>query len=157
MAKNTDLKSALGQLEETLELYLVKKAPFTLPENIKELIVNLAPWLVIVGLILTIPGILMVFGLGALVAPFTPFFGPGYAVSYGINYLLSMATLAVVVVLEALAVPGLFKRSKKAWTLIFYSSLVAVVSGILGGNLIGAVVGGVISLYFVFQVRQYYK
>ena len=41
--KNTDLKGALGQLEKFLEEYLVKKAPFTLPTNIKEIIVNFAP------------------------------------------------------------------------------------------------------------------
>lgn len=155
--KNTDFKSALGQLEDTLELYLVQKAPFSLPGNIKELIVKVAPWLTLIFLILSIPAILLAFGLGALIAPFTVFLGPGYAVSYGISYLVSMAALAVSVVLEALAVPGLFRRAKKAWTLLFYASLVGIVSSVIGGNVIGGVVGGLISLYFLFQIKEYYK
>lgn len=157
MGKSTDFKSALGQLEDALELYLVEKAPFSLPGNTKELIVKLAPWLVLIFLILSVPAILLAFGLGALVAPFTVFLGPGYAVSYGVNYMISMVALAVAVVLEALAVPGLFKRAKKAWTLLFYASLVYLASSVIGGNLIGGIVGGVIGLYFLFQVKEYYK
>jgi hypothetical protein len=155
--KNTDFKAAVGQLEDTLELYLVKKAPFSLPGNIKELIVNVAPWLTLVFLILSVPAILLAFGLGALVAPFTVFLGPGYAVSYGVSYLISMAALAVAVVLQALAVPGLFRRERKAWTFLFYASLVGVFSSVVGGNVIGGLVGGLIGLYFLFQIREYYK
>ncbi|MFN4212499.1 MAG: hypothetical protein ACK4FL_00870, partial [Microgenomates group bacterium] len=82
--KNTDLKSALGQLEETLELYFVKKAPFSLPEGVKELIVTFGPYLVVLGIILGVPAVLAALGLGALVSPFTAFLGPSYMVSYGI-------------------------------------------------------------------------
>jgi hypothetical protein len=44
-----------------------------------------------------------------------------------------------VIVLEAMAVPGLFKRQEKAWRLLFYSSLISVLSGILGRDLIGTI------------------
>lgn len=155
--KNTDFKSALGQLEDTLNLYFVKKAPFSLPENIKELIVTFGPYLVILGIILGIPSILMVLGLGALVSPFTAFMGPSYMVSYGINYVVSMIVFGVVLVLEALAVPLLFKRQRKGWLYLFYSSLVGLVSGLLSGGIVGTLVGAVIGWYVLFQVREYYK
>lgn len=157
MAKNTDVKAGLGQLEDTLETYLVDKAPFTLPDNVKEIVVSFAPWISIIVLLLAIPGILLVLGAGAIVAPFTVFLGPRYAMNYGMTYIVSMVVLAVSVVLEALAVPGLFKRSLGAWRLLYYASLVNLVSGILGGNFLSAIVGSLIGLYFLFQVKSYYK
>ena len=52
MVKNTDLKSVFGQLEGTLETYLVDKAPYTLPDNVKEITVSFAPWISIIVLLL---------------------------------------------------------------------------------------------------------
>jgi len=155
--KNLGLKQGLGQLEDTLEVYLVKKAPFSIPENWKELIVQFAPYLTILGIVVSVPAVLAVLGLGALVSPFSAFLGPSYAFSYGFNYLLSMIVLGVVIVLEAMAVPGLFKRQEKAWRLLFYSSLVSVLSGILGRDLIGTIIGALLSWYILFQVKEYYK
>jgi len=155
--KNADFKQALGQLEETLEVYLVKKAPFSIPENWKELIVKFAPYLTILGIIVSVPAVLAVLGLGVLVSPFTAFLGPRYALSYGFNYVLSMIALAVVIVFEALAVPGLFKRDRKAWRFLFYASLVNVLSGFFGGDWIGMIVSALISWYVLFQVKEYYK
>ncbi len=157
MAKSTDFKSALGQLEDTLDLYLVKKAPVALPDNIKEIIVTLAPWIAIIMMVVAIPGVLFVLGLGAVIAPFTAFLGPGYAMTYGVNYTIAMLVTAVAIVLELLAIPGLFKRSRKAWNLVFYATLVSTVSGIISGGLIGTLVGTIIGLYFLFQVKEYYK
>jgi membrane protease YdiL (CAAX protease family) len=150
--KNLGLKQGLGQLEETLEVYLVKKAPFSIPENWKELIVQFTPYLIILGIV---GSILILFG--ALVSPFTAFLGPRYALSYSFNYVLSMVVLAVVIVLEAMAVPGLFKREEKAWRFLFYASLVNVVSGFLGGDWVGMIIGTLISWYILFQVKEYYR
>jgi len=155
--KSTDFKSALGQLEDVLDTYLVDKAPFTLPSNVKETIVNFAPWISLVVLVLAIPGILLALGMGALVAPITGFMGPAYAISYSFGYTISMIILAVSVILEAIAIPGLFKREKKAWSLIYYAALINGISGIIGGNLIGGLLGALIGLYFLFQIKSYYK
>lgn len=152
-----ELKKNIDKLEEVLEVYLVKKAPFSLPDNIKELIVNFAPYLVILGIIFGVPAVLAVLGLGALVSPFTFFGGPAYAISYGFNYILSMLVFGVVLVLEALAVPGLFKKQRKAWQYLFYASLVSLVSGIISGNIISALIASVIGWYFLFQVKEYYR
>ncbi len=154
---NQNFKANLKQLEETLEVYFVKKAPFTLPDNIKELIVKFAPYLVILGLILGIPAVLAVLGLGALVSPFTAFMGPAYMVSYSFNYVLSMIVFIGVLVLEALAVPGLFSRQRKAWEYLFYASLISLVSGLLGGNIVSTIIGALIGWYILFQVKEYYK
>jgi branched-subunit amino acid transport protein len=151
--KNLGLKQVLGQLEETLEVYLVKKAPFSIPENSKDLIVKYAPYLKILGIVGSVSDILF----GALVSPSTAFLRPRYALSYSFNYILSMVALAVVVILEAMAVPGLFKREEKAWRFLFYASLVDIVSGFLGGNWVAMIIGTLISWYVLFQVKEYYK
>jgi len=155
--KNLGLKQGLSQLEDTLEVYLVKKAPFSIPENWKELIVQFAPYLTILGIIVSVPAVFAVLGLGALVSPFTAFLGPRYVLSYSFNYVLSMVALAVVIVLAAMAVPGLFKREEKAWRFLFYASLVNVVSGFLGGDWVGMIIGALLSWYVLFQVKEYYK
>lgn len=152
-----DALSALSQLETTLNEYLVVKAPFTLPGNIKEIIAKLAPWFTLIGVVIAIPAILLVLGLGALVAPFAMMGGPAYAANYGTMYVVSMLVSVVALVLQAIAIPGLFKRSKGAWNLLYYASLITLVSGIVGGNVIGALISAVIGLYFLFQVRELYK
>jgi len=150
--KNLGLKQGVSQLEDTLEVYLVKKAPFSIPENLKELIVQFTPYLTILGIV---GSVLILFG--ALVSPFTGFLGPRYALSYSFNYVLSMVALAVVVVLEAMAVPGLFKRQEKAWRFLFYASLVNAVSGFLGGDWVGMIIGTLLFWYVLFQVKEYYR
>ena len=155
--KNLGLKQALRQLEETLKFYLVKKAPFSIPKNWKELIVRFAPYLTILGIIVSVPAVFAVLGLGALVSPFTAFLGPRYALSYSFNYVLSMVALVVVIVLAAMAVPGLFRREEKAWRFLFYASLVNAVSGFLGGDWVGMIIGTLLFWYVLFQVKEYYR
>lgn len=153
MAAQNDLKSSLGKLEDTLAEYLVKKAPVQLPKNVKDVIVQFAPWVTLVLLVMTLPILLAVFGLSAILAPLS-FLG---GVNAGMNYFITLAVAAVTVVLEGLAIPGLFKRSKGAWNLLFYASLVGVVQNVLTFNVGGLVIGSLLGLYFLFQVREYYK
>lgn len=152
MANN---QSALASLEDTLDLYLVKKAP-SLPSNIKELLVKLAPWLTLILLILSLPLILVAFGLGALVAPFAFMAGPTYGVSYGLTYTLSMVVLAVSLLFEALSIPGLFSRSVSGWRYAYWAALVGVVANLLSFNIVGGLISALIGFYILFQIRSYY-
>ncbi len=149
----SDLKTMLKKLEDFFELYLVTKAPFSLPSNWKEVIVKVAPWLTLVVIILALPLILAVLGLGAILAPLS-FLG---GVSAGVTSLLTTIITAVSLVLEAIALPGLFKRTKQAWYLVYYSTLLASLTNIISFNLGGFVIGTVLSLYVLFQIKSYYK
>lgn len=150
--KGTDFKSSMSSLEETLEVYLVDKAP-KLPENIKEIIVKFAPWISLIVLVVTLPAILLAFGLGALVAPFAFLGGLHAGVSFGVGMLFG----AVILVLEALAIPGLFGRKRSAWNLLFYASILGAVQNLISFNLGGLIIGTLVSFYFLFQVNSYYK
>lgn len=148
---DTSLKATLAQLETTLDLYLVKKAP-ALPDNIKEIIVKIAPWLTIVGLVLSIPALLALLGLSAVVMPLA-------AVTMargGFDYVAGIVFLVAILALEAFALPGLFGRKKQGWNLIFYSVLLSAVQSLLSFNLFGLIIGTLIGLYVLFQVRSYY-
>jgi len=149
---NNSVKGYMKQLEDLLSDYLVKKAP-ALPTNIKEVIVNFAPWVTLILLILTLPVVLAVFGLGAILSPLS-FMG---GLTMGTNYLLTLVFSAVMLVLEALAIPGLFKKARSAWNLLFYSALVGALQNLVTFNLGGLIIGTLLGLYLLFQVREYYK
>ena len=82
-----------------LEYYLVTKAPFQLPDNAKEFIVQWGPWITIVMLVLLLPPLLFVLGIGTV---FLPVAGLGY------GYLLLGVVIEIVLIV--LALPGLFAR-----------------------------------------------
>jgi len=151
-AGSKSYKTYLKQLEDLLTEYLVKKAP-ALPANIKEVIVKFAPWATLVIFIITLPIIFAVLGLGAILAPFS-FFG---GITAGTNYILTLIFSVIQLVLEAMAIPGLFKRTRSAWNLVFYAALVGAVQNIATFNLGGLVIGTLLSLYILFQIREYYK
>ncbi|MGB2731857.1 MAG: chromate transporter, partial [Microgenomates group bacterium] len=103
-------------------------------------------------LVLALPVLLAAIGLGAFLAPFAVL-GGANAAAFTVGTVFSLATL----VLEALALPGLFKRKKSGWNMLFYSSLVSVAGSLVALNLVGAVLNAVIGWYFIFQVRSMYK
>lgn len=144
--------SPLNQLESTLDLYLGQKAP-ALPANWKEVLVKVAPWVVLVLLVLSLPAVLALLGIGALLSPLS--FAAGGAMG-GATYMLSMVLLIISLVLEALAIPGLFKKSRQGWTFLYYSTLVSIVSSLVSFNVIGGLLFSLISLYLLFQVKNLY-
>lgn len=156
--EGTDFKGTFGKLEVILEEYLVEKAPFQLPKNVKEIIVKLAPYFAIIGVVMGIPGVLALFGAGTILAPLGLVGGMMTGRPFlGLGYIVSVVFLGVMILLEGLAIPGLFSRSKKAWTYLYWSALVGVLQNIISFNIGGLVIGGLISMYFLFQVKEYYK
>lgn len=146
-------KSLIPQLEDMLDLYLVKKAPFQLPPSVKEFIVKFGPYITLVLMILALPVILLALGLSAVLLPA---YGVATGVSAGISATISLVLAIVSLVLEAIALPGLFKRSKVGWNFVFYALLVSVVSYVIHLDIV-SVIFSVVSFYFLFQIRSYYK
>lgn len=145
-----DFFSALADLEALFQTYFVDKAP-VLPEGIKEFLVRIAPYLAIVGVVFGTLGILTLLGFGTLGA--WSYWGLGI---YNFAFFVSVAGTVVVLVLEAMAIQGLFHRKRAAWNLMFYAVLVQAVENLLTLNVIGLVIGAIISLYLLFQIRSRY-
>ena len=133
-----------------LDYYLVQKAPFQIPDGGREWIVKYGPWIAVVLLILTLPPLLFALGIGAVVMPFA---GVGYAA--GFTYLTIL--VLVNVGLTVLALPGLFARKIAGWNLLFYAQLVGFLTSLLSGSVLGGLIGLLISLYILFQVRGLYR
>jgi hypothetical protein len=78
---------------------------------------------------------------------------------------IGVILLFIEAILLLLAVPGLRSQRKSGWDLIFYVSIVNVVYGVVialtnyGGafNLVENLILSAIGLYFLFQIREYYK
>lgn len=154
MAKKTTL--SLVSLETTLDEYFGKKAP-ALPKNIKEIIVKFAPYLAILGVIISLPGILIALGLGGFATTMMVPYGGYRMMGYGQGWGVSLLLLVPVIILEIMAIPGLFKRKMMAWRYLFWAQLVTLVGSIVSFNIVGALIGAVIGFYLLFQVRSYYK
>jgi hypothetical protein len=140
----------VDELVKVLDLYLVKKAP-ALPENVKGVLVTFAPWITIIVLVLSLPALLAIFGLGSMF-PYAMF-----GVRLGMAYYISLLFLLITVVLQAMSIQGLMAKSKRGWNLVFYSILVNAIYSLLTGNVAGLIIGSLISLYIAFQIRSYYK
>jgi hypothetical protein len=147
--QQTTTSSDVQGLIATLDDYFVKRAPFQLPEPAKELIVKFGPWISLVLLVLLLPLLLLALGIGAV---FSPFAGPGAAAGFGIAAIFVIVQIALL----AMALPGLFNRRMSGWTLMFYEQLVSFVYSLLTGSYIGGILGLIIGLYFLFQVRAKY-
>jgi hypothetical protein len=135
----------MNSLIATLDLYFGKKAP-QLPAGLKSFLVKVAPYITLLGILFTIPVVLTLFGLSV---------GFGYGVGAS-GFSLSVILTIIVIVLEIIALPGLFKPSSKGWTMMFYATLVSLLQNLLMMNWVGFVLGAVISFYFLFQLKSYY-
>lgn len=154
------VRTAKSSLEEKLALYFEKKAP-PLPKGVKEFLVAVAPWAVLLVTVLSVPAFLGLVGLSA-VMPAVRYgwgmMGSGFGMMGRSGFFfVESAFLVAKIVLYVLALPGLFKRLNSGWKYMYYATLLNVVKDVLNLDFIGLVIGSLIALYVLFQVRSYYK
>lgn len=142
----------LKGIENFFEKYLLKEAPFHLPENAKEWIVKYGPWITLVLLVLSLPVVLAAFGLASLTLPFAAVFNPFSSVFGIIHWLIILG----VFILEIIALPGLFKRELRSWYLIYYASLLQAVGSLISRDFFGLIIGTLISMFILFQIKAKY-
>ncbi len=150
--KQTTISDTLKTLEIEIEKLALNKSLPSLPDNVKELIVKLAPWFAVISMLMLAPLILGALGISALALPFSYLGGLHMGFSYTVSLVFSFG----MIVLEIMAIPGLFKRQESAWRLMFYSTLLSLIQQLLSFNLGGLLIGGAISLYLLFQVKAKY-
>lgn len=148
---NSNGSASLSNLESTLEVYFVKKAPFQLPPGAKEAIVKFGPWIMVILLVLSLPIIFAALGLSAMMGQTIMMYGN--TPMYQVGLWISIASLVV----DAMALPGLFARKMSGWRLAFYASLLSIVSSLVMGQVVSAILSAVIGLYILFQVKSMYK
>jgi hypothetical protein len=132
------------------DYYFVRRAPFQIPDAAREWIVTFGPWITIVLLALFLPMLLVAVGIGAAL---TPLGGPVYATGFGLIAVLIIANFALMI----LALPGLFARRASGWNLLFYAELLHIAVSLSNGAIVGGLLGGLIGLYVLFQIRTRYR
>ena len=137
-------------------LPLFQKAPH-LPQNARQTLVDVAPWLALLGGILGLVGI---FSAGAFTSLlFTlSFFRLGLLpLLFVVGMLFALASA----VLDLLAYQPLTQHKKAGWNFLFYGMLLSVISLILnviaGYGVSGQLVGLLIGFWLLFEVRDAYK
>jgi hypothetical protein len=152
------VKGVLSQLEAILDEYMVTKAPFALPQEVKEFLVNVSPYLIIIFVVMALPIIFAALGLTAILTPFAMMGGYRYGFDWGFGAIIGLVISVISIIIEIMAVPGLFKRTKGAWRLLFYASIVSLIGSILSvSGIISGIIGTIIGWYLLFQVKELYK
>ena len=129
-------------LEAELEPIFTKQLP-AFPENIKNLFVKIAPFLAIIGVVFGVFGV----GLTAIFSPFAWFAG---SFIYGIGIIF----LIIMVVLEGMAIPGLFAQKKEGWKYMYYAQFVSVIYSLCMGSWISGLIGHLLASGFYFRLRR---
>jgi hypothetical protein len=143
-------KDLMQTVDATFTDIFVKKLP-PLPENAKEAIVKVSPWIALIIIILTAPIALSIFGLGALLSPLAVLAPASYSAG-----VITMALALFELVLLAIAFTPLKKREKKGWTYLFYSQLVALASSFLSVSL-SSILAAAIGFYILYQIKPKYN
>jgi hypothetical protein len=152
----------VAQIEKTVAGWM-KDLPH-LPKGLTKWLAENAWWLVIIGVVFGVFGLLatlsaMTLGSAVLGALGAPVLGGAFFVSS----LISLIGAGVAVVVEAMAISLLKAMQKKGWDLLFLSTLVsvagAVVSSLVSVNIIGivwAALAAAISFYVLLEVKSYF-
>lgn len=138
-------------IESQIENFVTKTLP-PLPEKGVEILVQLSPWFAVLGVILGVPTILTLLGVSRAAAYYRL-----AGIGLGWGYQISNLLFIVQMVLSALAIQGLFARKLSAWRLMYYSAWVSILANLLSGEVVGMLIGGLLSFYLLFQVKKAYK
>lgn len=144
-----------NQLVKPLE-NIYKNAP-ALPSNIRELLVNFAPWISLIFGVLTLLAGVGGLGVFTVLSPFATLYG-------GVGYSAFLVVSSIIVVVEGvvmlLAFSPLKKRLMRGWNLMVWTQVLALLSSVVTlrvGSIVGAAIGALIAFYLLFQMRSYYK
>ena len=139
-------------LEKELEPIFTEKLP-AFPDNVKDILVQVAPWLALLSAILGGLSFLTLIGLGSFVSAVS--IGVG---AYGSTWQMwvSILALGAMAILGAMAFRPLQNKEKKGWNLMYWSTLISVASNILSFSFVAAIIGGFIGFWILFQLKSKY-
>ncbi|MBI4037991.1 hypothetical protein HY382_03030 [Candidatus Curtissbacteria bacterium] len=141
-----NIDSIIKSLED-----IFKKLP-PLPANAVATLFKITPWLAIIFGILGLIGALAAFGIFTVFAPFAIV---GRYSNYGLG-LISTIGLAVSSLMMIVAFPSLKAGKMAGWNLLFWSEIISIGSSLLSIS-VGTILGAVIGLYILFQIKPKYK
>lgn len=164
----------LNKIENAFEGWM-KPLPH-LPENGRKWIANNVWWINLVALVIAFFAILSIVGslitaltAASLVNSYIAVYGASvFTAGWIASTAVSLLSVVVIMIFTAMAIKPLKSLSEKGWNLLFIATLLStalsMISNILSFELlylvpgiIGAVIGLAISMYFLFEIRSYFK
>ncbi len=130
--------------EEALEQYLGAKAKVQLPERHRQMFVRFLPWIAVVFLPFHFAAVLLLLGVTGLAALFGSFSFIGAVIATG------------VFVLELIALPGLFGKSRRGWAFYVYALAVSTIGNLVRLSLFGLLMS-VLFAWIAFQIKYHYR
>lgn len=156
------------KLEQKLDEWLVKKAPFQLPEHSKVTLVKMLPWLTLIGGVLAAIAVLNLFNWLMLAQNASNYVnmaaqGYGYYSSNLAVAWLGLGILLLEAILFFIAFPALKARKKLGWNLLYYVAAANIAYSVLYlfidtniASFIISLFSSLIGLYLLFQIRNHY-
>jgi hypothetical protein len=153
--------NSLHKLENTVAGWF-KQAPH-LPSNVTKWLSDNVWWLTLVGVAISVFGILalipFLLGVSVLTSSYALYAGVDVGRTM-LAYWVSFGFLVAVVAIEAMAIMPLKAKKKQGWDLLFLAVLVSILSSLVGfvvtygvSNIFGAVLTALIGGYFLFEIR----
>lgn len=161
----------LKKLEKTVATWY-KDVPH-LPKSLTDWLADNVWWLVVIGVVLSIIGIvtivpllLFAFGLSAGVATTLGSTYAGYTTGFAglwLGVLISVTALVVTTVLELAAITPLKNKAKTGWLLLFAVAVINFVFSVVGDlvtlnifSLVLSVLWAAVWAYFLFEIRGHF-
>lgn len=145
--KSNSSNDLMGMIEEWFN-----KLP-ALPENGRKGLAGAMPWIALIFGILGVVTGIAGFGMLTATSPFTAmYFGTGREMSIIISSLIGLLGS----VLLLISFPGVKAYKMSGWKFLFYSQIVWIISSVFTISL-GGIIGDLIGLYLIFQIKKYYK
>lgn len=136
--------TAAPALEEFLEEHLGPRGKVTLSEKFRHDYPRITPWVMAFFLPLQFVGVLLLVGISSL------------AFLLGHPSFISTLITVGLFVLNAMALPGMFKRSRRGWELMVYALVIGTFAQALHLSLIGTVLH-IGFLFLAFQAKYQYR
>lgn len=148
-----DIDTKLKSLHESLP---------HLPVDARKWLARNAWWIVAAIVILGAVGLLQqarfMFGYGNIISPYTFYFTPAFAYT---AFWISTITHLVVLIISAAAISPLKQNRFGGWQALLVAGIVGLAGGLLAGilspstgSLVGLVIGTIVYLYFLYEVRD---
>ncbi|MCE6991537.1 hypothetical protein [Dyadobacter sp. CY323] len=137
-------------LEKELEpIFLEKFPPFS--DSVKEFLVQYGPYFILILSVFGLFGLLTAFGIGGAAM------GMGaVSIGMGFNFYVGVVLIVITLIMYLMAFTPLRARKRSGWNLLYYASLINVVTQLIQLNIIGALIGALIGFWVLFQIRGKY-
>jgi len=131
-----------------------------LPKEITNFLVTIIPWLALIGGVTGIIGAITTITGGSAVYRMSALVGVGS--SYSTYMIVASVFSLITAALLLMAFTPLKNKAAAGWAFLFWTNVVSIAQNVVSliiwqGGILGIIVGVIIGLYLLYEVRPLYK